>query len=162
MTSPPTYRHTQSGAMTAIAAVVVLALVAAFVIPTAIRSHPPTPPYVWLVVAGSLGIAVLSVLTFSRMHIEIRDQGLSWQFGSGFPRFSLPLSEVASARIVRNPWFYGLGIHFTPQGWLYNVSGRSAVEIIKSNGGRFRLGTNEPDALLAAITSSRAGPTTEW
>ena len=152
MISPPTYRHTQSGAKPAIVVAVVMAIVAVLVVPAVMRAQPQPPLYVWLVIAGSFGIALISTLTFSRMTIDVSDRRLSWWFGSGFPRFSLPLSEITSTRIVRNPWYYGLGIHITPQGWLYNVAGRSAVEITKSNGGRIRLGTNEPDVLLAAIT----------
>ncbi len=152
MISSPTYRHTQRGPMVLIAVSVLLAVVTVLVVPRILRPQPPAPLYVWLVVAGALGIALISTVTFSRMTIDVSGQLLSWHFGSGFPRFSLPLSEITSAQVVRNPWYYGLGIHFTPRGWLYNVAGRSAVEITKSNGGRLRLGTNEPDKLVAAIT----------
>jgi hypothetical protein len=40
---------------------------------------------------------------------------------------------------------------------LYNVSGRKAVEVTRLSGKRVRIGTDEPDALLAAPTSARGG-----
>ena len=38
-----------------------------------------------------------------------------------------------------------------PWGWMYNVSGLDAVEIELKGGGRFRIGTDEPDELVRAI-----------
>ena len=39
----------------------------------------------------------------------------------------------------------------TMRGMLYNVSGRDAVEIRLDTGRRFRLGTDDPDGLVAAL-----------
>jgi hypothetical protein len=94
---------------------------------------------------------------FSSLHVAIDDGALRWYFGRGVPKFSIPLHDIQSARVVKNPWIYGLGIHFTPSGWLYNVSRRTAVEVTRLSGKRVRIGTDEPDALLAAITSGRRG-----
>jgi len=52
--------------------------------------------------------------------------------------------------------YYGWGIHFTPNGWLCNVSGSSAVEIIMKNGKKYRIGTNVPSELEQAIRQSVA------
>jgi hypothetical protein len=118
-------------------------------------SNHPVGPAVLAAVVVAFGVAVLSTLLFSRLRIAVRDGVISWTFGWGFPRFTMPISEVQSATVVRNPWFFGLGIHLTPWGTLYNVWGRSAVEITKTDGRRLRLGTDEPDALLAAIKTRR-------
>ena len=45
----------------------------------------------------------------------------------------------------------GWGIHLSRFGWLYNVSGFDAVAITLVSGKRFALGTDEPQALLAAL-----------
>ena len=42
----------------------------------------------------------------------------------------------------------------TPRGRLYNVYGRQAVERMLQSGTRDRLGTDEPDALVAALQPS--------
>jgi len=56
---------------------------------------------------------------------------------------------------VRNKWWYGLGIRLTPHGWLYNVSGLDAIEIVRRSGKTFRVGTDEPKALAAALRAAR-------
>jgi hypothetical protein len=109
----------------------------------------------FIVLLLSIGIAAASIVVFSRMVVEIRDGVIRWAFGVGFPRYSLPLSEVQSAAVVTSSWIFGVGIHFIPRGILYNVWGRKAVEITKTNGRRIRLGTDEPEALLAAILANK-------
>ena len=56
-------------------------------------------------------------------------------------------------RAVRNKWIYGWGIRRLPGGWMYNVWGLDAIELDLVSGKRFRIGTDDPDGLLAAITA---------
>ena len=42
----------------------------------------------------------------------------------------------------------------TPHDWLYNVSGLDAVEIVRISGKKFRVGTDEPRALVAALKAA--------
>jgi hypothetical protein len=53
--------------------------------------------------------------------------------------------------VVKNPWYYGWGIHLTPSGWLYNVSGFWAVELQMKNGKKYRIGTDDPEGLVQVI-----------
>jgi hypothetical protein len=53
--------------------------------------------------------------------------------------------------MVKNPWYYGWGIHLIPGGWLYNVSGWEAVELQMKNGNKYRIGTDDPQGLMDAI-----------
>ncbi len=41
-----------------------------------------------------------------------------------------------------------------PGGWVFNVSGWEAVELQMKNGGKYRIGTNDPQGLLNAIEIS--------
>ena len=134
-------------------------MIAAFIaiVVTLATASPPQPPFMWLVIGASMLIAVSSIWIFSSLHVEVDDTTLRWYFGRGVPKFSIPLHEIQDARVVKNSWIYGLGIHLTPSGWLYNVSGSKAVEVTRLNGKRVRIGTDEPDALLAAIASGRRG-----
>ena len=66
-------------------------------------------------------------------------------------RKNFPLKEIEAYRVVKNPWYYGWGIRFTPRGWLFNVSGFSAIELQMKNGKRYRIGTDDPDNLAAAL-----------
>jgi hypothetical protein len=74
-----------------------------------------------------------------------------WFFGPGIWRKHIARGDIASVAAVRNPWWYGFGIHRTPRGWLYNVGGLDAVEIALVGGRTLRIGTDEPAALTAAL-----------
>ena len=67
------------------------------------------------------------------------------------------MSDIRDAKAVKNRWYYGWGIRLSPHGWLFNVSGFDAVELEMANGVKYRIGTDEPDKLLAAIEQWRAG-----
>lgn len=45
----------------------------------------------------------------------------------------------------------GWGIHFTPEGMLYNITGDKAVRIHLRSGKSLRIGTDEPVRLAEAI-----------
>ena len=90
--------------------------------------------------------AVLATLT-----IEVDETELRHHFGLGFWRKRVPLDEIVDATRTTSTWIEGWGIRLTFRGMLYNVSGTDAVEFRLRSGRRFRLGTDEPDVLLAAL-----------
>ena len=67
------------------------------------------------------------------------------------------LAGIAECEPIRVRWWYGWGIHLTPYGWLYNVSGLDAVAITLRNGRKFALGTNDPDGFGDAIRGLTVG-----
>ena len=79
---------------------------------------------------------------------------LRFKFGPGVFYKEFLLTDIEDCEVVRNPWYYGWGIRLTPHGWLYNVSGFSAVQIRLKNGEKFRLGTDTPQELCQAIKQS--------
>jgi len=94
--------------------------------------------------------ALLSI--FCGMTVKVTDEELKIILGVGLFTKKVKLSEVVSVRGLTYPVYYGYGIRFIPGGILYNVSGKSAVEI------RFRdrkkvllIGSSDCDNLLAAI-----------
>jgi hypothetical protein len=135
------YHHTQPATLTRIAAVAALAVAISTVALFGARL------ILWLVV----GIAVLGILTFGSMTVEVDHHRLTFWFGFGLIRRSFPLAEITSWTAVRNPWWYGWGIHLTPQGWLYNVGGAGAVQLELRDGRRLRVGTDEAERLCEAI-----------
>src|SRR4051794_25466506 len=122
-----TYQHTQS----AKAILTVLCIAFCFFAVGAINFHPLVVPMI---------VLWLSAWIFRSMTIEISETDLTWYFGPGFPRKSVRLSEIASVKAIRTSFWNGWGIHYTPRGWLYNVSGHGAVAITLRNGKRFCLG----------------------
>jgi hypothetical protein len=79
------------------------------------------------------------------------------RYGVGLIRKTIRLEDVRSCREVRNPWYVGWGIRLAPSGVIWNVSGFDAVELALASGKRFRIGTDEPAALAAAITTTKGG-----
>ena len=97
-------------------------------------------------------IIILIVLkVFSRLTVTIDDQIIQVEFGLRIIRKAFALKEIEAYRIVRNPWYYGWGIRLTPRGWLFNVSGLSAIELDMNNGKRYRVGTDDPGNLAEAL-----------
>lgn len=153
--SAPSYSHTQSGWWLFVAlgfgAAGLLAAIA--VINDGHRPAGGAPAIFILGVA--LAILLITAAFFSTLNVRVGSDMLTWRFGPGLLHFSLPLAEVASVAPARTPFWAGIGIHWIFTGWVYNVSGRDAVEITKRDGGRVWIGTDEPLALAAAIDRAR-------
>ena len=107
-----------------------------------------------LIAAWVLVLMVIVMALFATLTVEIDEEFLRIRFGIGLIRKKLALREIKSCRIVKNRWYYGWGIHLTPRGWLYNVSGFDAVEIIMESGKKYRIGTDVPDELEKSILKS--------
>ena len=103
--------------------------------------------------ATSVVLAVCA-FTFDSLTVNVSPTYISLKFGIGIIRKRFAIVDVQDASIVRNHWYYGWGIRLTPHGWLYNVSGLDAVEIQLRNGRKFRIGTDEPVELLAAVQAA--------
>jgi hypothetical protein len=99
-------------------------------------------------------ILLVCLVLFYRLKVTIDNETLCASFGPGIIRKKVPLGEIAGCEPIRIRWWYGWGIHLTPFGWLYNVSGFDAVTITLRNGKKFALGTNDPHGLVAAIQDS--------
>jgi len=96
-------------------------------------------------------ILLVALALFYKLSIRIDDEVLCASFGAGLIRKKVQLADIASCEPIRIRWWYGWGIHLTPYGWLYNVSGLDAVAITLQNGKKFALGTDDPHGLAAAI-----------
>jgi hypothetical protein len=72
-------------------------------------------------------------------------------FGPGIIRKKVRLAEIVRCDPIRIRWWYGWGIHLTPYGWLYNVSGFNAVAITLRDGRKIAFGTDDPHGLVDAI-----------
>jgi hypothetical protein len=136
------YKHTQIGYL--LIAMLSSALIALMALLTRTGLH-------WV------GVIVVVFLTcclyiFCSLTIAITSTAIEFHFGAQFLRQRLPLAEISDYRIVTNPWYYGWGIHLTPSGWVYNVSGFDAVELTMKNGRKLRLGTDDAEQLNAILS----------
>ena len=147
----PHYRHTQVGW-------VILGVTAAILAFVWSRLPPE--------VAAAAGFPLLLVtalilLVFSALTVEVDAEAIRLRFGIGLVRKRIPLAEVRGWREVRNPWYTGWGIRLGPGYVLWNVSGWDAVELALASGRRFRVGTDEPAELAAALARAK-GEAPAW
>ena len=137
-----TYRRTQT-------ATLILTLLSAAIAGVSLAAALVTP-WLWIV---ALVLAAAAYM-FSSLTVRVDEASVQWSFGPGWFRKSVLLAEISEVKCVRNRWWYGWGIRYTPHGWLYNVSGLDAVELRLTSGKTVRIGTDEPERLCGAI---RAG-----
>jgi len=96
-------------------------------------------------------LLLVVLVLFSTLTVVVRPREVDIRFGPGVIRKRYALGDFVSVNVVRNRWYWGLGIRLIPKGWLYNVSGLDAVELVRKNGRVVRIGTDEPEALAAAL-----------
>lgn len=110
------------------------------------------------VLAAPMVLLAVVPWAFSSLRVRVDEHELRVGFAGGRLGWRCPLQRVANVSPVRNRWWYGWGIRITPHGWLYNVSGLDAVEIELTSGRRFRVGTDQPQALAEAIRERLPAP----
>lgn len=138
------YRHTQVGTVI-VSALLCAAGVTLIMLAAAAGSSP-------LLAFAVIAITGVVLALFSSLTVEIKKDTLTCRFGLGFIRKDILLSDVEEVHPVVNPWFVGWGIRWIPGSkWVWNVSGFRAVELTMKDGTRFRIGTDEPEALARAI-----------
>lgn len=138
------YKHTQVGKvlLLALGSGVVLTAMMLIFVPVS-KAH--------FVVGLVLVILLLCMALSYALNVKVTSNELVVSFGPGLIRKRFRVEDILNAQVVRNPWYYGWGIRLTPHGWLFNVSGYEAVELELKNNRKFRIGTDEPKKLLAAI-----------
>jgi hypothetical protein len=109
----------------------------------------------WLV-AALFGLLALGLLTYATLTVEVDATEVRARFGIGLIRKTIPLSDIARCEVVRTPSWWGWGMHWTPSGWLYNVSGRAAVRLEMTSQRPVMVGSDEAERLKAAIDAGRA------
>lgn len=138
------YQHTQIGYLIIIALAIELLFITGLIVVYGFN---------WIAFAVLLILGVCLVL-FATLTVVIEEDILEIRFGPGIIRKKFRLKDIESCQVVKNPWYYGWGIHLTPHGWLYNVSGSYAVEIKMKTGKKYRIGTDVPNELEGAIRQS--------
>jgi hypothetical protein len=144
-----TYRHIQSSRWTwSISAAGLVGLIWVVVSPAATSGATvlATASFVLLIATGAV---------ISRLTSTVDGHTVSAAFGWGWPRRTIALEEIVGVRKLRNSWWHGWGIRKVSRGWMYNIAGYDAVELELRGSRVFRIGTDEPDALLDAIDRAR-------
>jgi hypothetical protein len=146
------YKHTQIGYLMLAVTLAVLALFAWAQITA--RAEPPSYySGTNFLVTAVMVLIVFILASFTTLTTSIDENRLRIKFGYGIFAKMFPLKEIASVRSVKNHWYYGWGVRvwFWPYMWIYAVSGFDAVEIVMKNGKIYRIGTDAPSELEAAV-----------
>ncbi|MBS3130804.1 hypothetical protein J4212_00070 [Candidatus Woesearchaeota archaeon] len=107
-------------------------------------------------ILGIMALILLILASFTTLKAEIGQTHLKIKFGYGIFRKKFPLKEIASAKAVKNRWYFGWGIRYWlfPKMWVFNVSGFDAVEIKMRNSRIYRIGTDDQKNLEAALVQA--------
>jgi hypothetical protein len=138
------YRHTQISFVFAALLVALLFLAIALVV---------TTHYGIEAMVGYIVIAVI-LANYLSLTVEVKPEKLEMRFGLGLVRRSIGLGEILNLCVVETTPEEGLGMHLTASGWLYNIAGRQAVEIILRDDSQVRIGSDEPVELARAIENA--------
>ncbi len=113
--------------------------------------NDPVPFYVFLLISASL-LAVSAM--FYKLRIRVDQLGIHIIYGIGLIHIKINPEIIESVEIVRNPWYYGLGIRVTRKGMLYNINGADAIElkyIQKGKSKTVRIGSNDCASLQQTL-----------
>jgi hypothetical protein len=92
------------------------------------------------------------LLAFYGITIIVTDKHLKIKFGIGFYSKKIDLASINTVAVVKTPFCYGYGIRIIPNGLLYNLGRKHAIEIkLKKKKQVFQIGTNDLEKLKEAI-----------
>jgi hypothetical protein len=111
----------------------------------------PFPSVGAIVADVAFALLIVTGVVVSRLTASVDERSVTATFGWGWPKRVIDVADIMSARAVRNSWWHGWGIRKVSRGWMYNLAGYDAVELELRSGRVFRIGTDEPTALVAAI-----------
>ena len=135
----PHYDHTQPGTVTRAICLLMMLWMLVFAIFASWGAY---------IVVGVLDVLLAF---FHSLRVRIDDHSVELSFGIGLLKKSIPLDTIQTCTSVRNSLIHGFGIRKVPGGWMWNVSGLDSVQLAFADGKHFRIGTDEPAALEAAI-----------
>jgi len=141
------YHRTQNAYRMTVFAIVGAMMLVVILVPLFDGDIPPV--FLLALIALTVGLAAI----FTRLTVTIDETNVSVAFGFGWPERTIDRADIQAVRQVRNKWYQGWGIRLLKEGWMYNVWGLDAVEVDLRSGRKFRIGTDDPDGLLTALTS---------
>ncbi len=150
MSDQERYQHTQLALRLGASLVGVGLLIVLGALVTDQPAEVVTVTVVVLVVLASTAVVM------SRLTVTVDTDEVRVAMGWGWPSRTVPLGDVTHVTAARGAWWHGIGIHRIPGGTLWNVAGLDAVELGLPSGRFLRIGTDDPDGLIAALAAHGA------
>jgi hypothetical protein len=147
------YRHTHAGW-------VLMGILVPLTVLMLLGATLGTGPVRYVLVAVGLLLAVCALLFFS-LTVTVDEGRVDLRFGFGPVARSVPVSEVESVEPLRLPWWavgFGLRMSLDRRRQLWRVSGWHAVHLRLAGGRELWIGTDQPEALAAAIRAAANAP----
>lgn len=110
----------------------------------------------WMVYA-LYAVIVAAFVLFGWLEVVVDERVIDVRFGVGLVRRRIELAQVVRCEPIRTRLWWGWGLHWTPSGWLYNVSGRAAVRVELNGERAVMIGSDDAQALTRAIEAARKG-----
>jgi len=145
------YRHRQLGWGVGSATVAALVLATALV---QSLSEQTIATAGWMVYA-LYALIVAAFVLFGWLVVEVDARAIDVRFGVGLIGRRFDVADVRRCDRIRIGIWWGWGVHWTPSGWLYNVSGRDAVRVEFASQGAVMIGTDDAVGLMRAIETAR-------
>ena len=145
----PEYEHEQTGTLYRIVLGFLFAMFAALALQAWISGDRD----VALTLTIPAVICAVLLALFHSLTVRVDANDIRLWFGIGLIQKSFLISDIDRTFATRTHWYNGWGIRLIRGGWLFNIYGLDAVEIVLKNGRRYQLGTDEPEELLAAVQS---------
>ena len=76
---------------------------------------------------------LILTLLFFRLSVIVNKDYIKIRFGIGLIRKKFNISDISEVKKVRTKWYNGWGIRYVRNGWLYNIQGFNAVELMYKN-----------------------------
>lgn len=147
------YQHTQAGTLMRIFLAVMMLIFGSIATGLLIAGKEPSAV---IGLSVPVGILLVVLVLFHSLTVRVSPDMIHLSFGIGLISKTFIVRDIESAEVSATRWYNGWGIKKISGGWLFNISGFDVVELKLRNGGRYLIGTDEPDKLLEAIEAARA------
>ena len=113
-------------------------------------THPiPKVPFLIMTV-----VFLIPIVLFYKLTIIADERAIRIVYGIGLVKRTIRPDRILNTKVIKLPWYTGIGIRLTPYGWLYSINGFKSVKIEFETNGRDKtilIGTSEPEELKRAI-----------
>jgi hypothetical protein len=116
------------------------------VISTIVRPH--------IIETIALLLQLATLVCVCTLFIRVKDGYLMWQYGPGWIRGKVALSDIESSQIVTSRLAYGWSYRRDKRNWNFNRQGATVLEILYCGGKRLGLGTSRAAELRHIIENA--------
>jgi len=101
-----------------------------------------------------IAVFITPLALFYKMTIRVEERTVRIIYGIGLIRKEFSPERILNMEIYKIPWYYGMGIRITHEGWLYSLNSFKSVKITFPKDGKNKtilIGSPEPEKLIAVL-----------